>query len=111
MVNVPERGKLLAEMLALTAPGGAVALEDIDNVSWLCYPEHPSWTALLDAFHTAFQAGAGTRSSAEDFLACSMAPGSGMYAHASMPNSHKSVSTVARIFYPWSDRSARESSS
>lgn len=59
MVNVPERAHLLEEMLALTSPGGAVALEDIDNVSWLCYPDHPSWTALLDAFHAAFRAGGG----------------------------------------------------
>jgi SAM-dependent methyltransferase len=59
MVNVPEREQLLFEMLALTAPGGAVALEDIDNVSWLCYPAHASWTALLEAFHAVHRAGGG----------------------------------------------------
>jgi SAM-dependent methyltransferase len=59
MVNVPEREQLLSEMLALTAPGGAIALEDVDIVSWLCQPEHPSWTALLDGFHTVFRAGGG----------------------------------------------------
>jgi SAM-dependent methyltransferase len=59
MVNVPEREQLLSEMLALTAPGGAIALEDIDNVSWLCQPEHASWTALIAAFHTVFRAGGG----------------------------------------------------
>ncbi|HEV2028060.1 MAG TPA: methyltransferase domain-containing protein [Candidatus Dormibacteraeota bacterium] len=59
MVNVPEREPLLSEMLALTAPGGAIALEDIDNVSWLCHPEHASWTTLLDAFHTIHRAGGG----------------------------------------------------
>jgi SAM-dependent methyltransferase len=59
MVNVPERERLLSEMVALVAPGGAIALEDIDNVSWLCQPEHPSWTALLHGFHTVFQAGGG----------------------------------------------------
>ena len=59
MVNVPERAQLLDEMLALTAPGGAIALQDIDNVSWLCYPDHASWVALIDAFHTVFRAGGG----------------------------------------------------
>lgn len=59
MVNVPERTQLLDEMLALTARGGAIALQDIDNVSWLCYPDHTSWTMLMDAFHTIFRAGGG----------------------------------------------------
>jgi ubiquinone/menaquinone biosynthesis C-methylase UbiE len=59
LVNVPEREALLSEMFRLTAPGGWVALEDIDNVSWLCEPGHPSWDALLTAFHAAFRAGGG----------------------------------------------------
>jgi ubiquinone/menaquinone biosynthesis C-methylase UbiE len=59
LVNVPERETLLGEMLRLATPGGTVALEDIDNVSWLCEPGHPSWTALITAFHTAFRAGGG----------------------------------------------------
>ena len=33
MVNVPERRELLSEMLRVTVPGGAIALQDIDNVS------------------------------------------------------------------------------
>lgn len=59
LVNVPERERLVTEMLALTAPGGTVALEDIDNVSWVCEPLHPSWSVLIDAFHKVFQAGGG----------------------------------------------------
>lgn len=59
MVNVPERDQLAAEMLALAKPGGFIALEDIDNVSWLCEPPHESWTALLEVFHNAFRAGGG----------------------------------------------------
>lgn len=59
MVNVPERDQLLVEMLALAKPGGVIALEDIDNVSWLCDPPHESWTALLEVFHGAFRAGGG----------------------------------------------------
>lgn len=59
MVNVPERQRLLSEMLSLTAPGGTIALEDIDNVSWLCEPEHDSWVALIRIFHDVFRAGGG----------------------------------------------------
>ncbi|MCA1693846.1 MAG: methyltransferase domain-containing protein [Actinobacteria bacterium] len=59
LVNVPERRELVAEMVSLVAPGGVVALEDIDNVSWLCEPPHESWTRLLDAFHETFRAGGG----------------------------------------------------
>jgi ubiquinone/menaquinone biosynthesis C-methylase UbiE len=56
MVNVPERQKLLSEMLRVTAPGGTIALEDIDNVSWICEPQHDSWVALISVFHDAFRA-------------------------------------------------------
>jgi SAM-dependent methyltransferase len=59
MVNVPERRELLAEMVSLAAPGGVVALEDIDNVSWVCEPAHESWAALLGVFHDVFRAGGG----------------------------------------------------
>lgn len=59
MVNVSSRDQFLAEILSLLRPGGIIALEDIDNVSWLCQPSHPSWTALIDAFHIIFHAGGG----------------------------------------------------
>ena len=59
MINVSAREAFLSEMLSLLRPGGTVALEDVDNVSWLCQPAHPSWDALLNAFHTAFHAGGG----------------------------------------------------
>ena len=59
MVNVSDREALLSEMLTLVRPGGTVVLSDIDNVSWLCQPPHPSWGILLNAFHTVFHAGGG----------------------------------------------------
>lgn len=46
-------------MLSLLRSGGTIALEDVDNVSWLCQPAHPSWDILLNAFHTVFQTGGG----------------------------------------------------
>jgi ubiquinone/menaquinone biosynthesis C-methylase UbiE len=59
LVNVPERRELVKEMVSLTAPGGVVVLEDIDNVSWVCEPGHESWTVLLEVFHQTFRAGGG----------------------------------------------------
>jgi ubiquinone/menaquinone biosynthesis C-methylase UbiE len=59
MINVSDRDALLTEMLSLLRPGGIVVLEDVDNVSWLCQPAHPSWDVLLNAFHTVFHAGGG----------------------------------------------------
>jgi hypothetical protein len=59
LVNVPERRELVSEMVSLAAPGGVIALEDIDNVSWVCEPYHESWAVLLEVFHQTFRAGGG----------------------------------------------------
>jgi SAM-dependent methyltransferase len=59
LINVSAREAFLTEMLSLLRSGGTVALEDVDNVSWLCQPAHPSWDILLNAFHTVFHAGGG----------------------------------------------------
>ena len=54
-----ERRRLVFQMLTLLKPGGIIALEDYDRISCLCYPEHPSWTILLDAYSDAFRASGG----------------------------------------------------
>jgi ubiquinone/menaquinone biosynthesis C-methylase UbiE len=59
MINVSARDTFLTELLSLLRPGGTIALEDVDNVSWLCQPAHASWDILLNAFHTVFHAGGG----------------------------------------------------
>ncbi|MGE5166507.1 MAG: methyltransferase domain-containing protein [Sphingobacteriales bacterium] len=59
LINVSARETFLTEMLSLLRPGGTIALQDVDNVSWLCQPAHPSWDILLNAFHTVFHAGGG----------------------------------------------------
>lgn len=59
LMHVPNRDGFIAEMLSLLRPGGTIALEDVDNASWLCHPVHPSWTALFDAFHAAFHKSGG----------------------------------------------------
>jgi SAM-dependent methyltransferase len=45
---------LLREMLALTRPGGIVAIQEPDTVSWNCYPANAGWTALRAAIEDAF---------------------------------------------------------
>jgi SAM-dependent methyltransferase len=61
VMNVPEPNQraLVEQMVALLKPGGTIALQDYDRVSYVCYPEHPSWTILLDAYTEAFRVGGG----------------------------------------------------
>ena len=49
LVNVPAPERVVAELTALVRPGGVVALEELDWVSWTCQPPHPAWDRLRDA--------------------------------------------------------------
>jgi ubiquinone/menaquinone biosynthesis C-methylase UbiE len=51
--------ELLGEMLALTRPGGVVAIQEPDASSWNCYPAQPAWELLKGAILTAFAQGGG----------------------------------------------------
>jgi SAM-dependent methyltransferase len=44
--NVPRPGEVVAEMVRLTRPGGHVAVQDVDWLSWTCVPAHPAWDRL-----------------------------------------------------------------
>jgi ubiquinone/menaquinone biosynthesis C-methylase UbiE len=59
MVNMSSPEALLAQLVELVRPGGIVAVEEIDNASWVCHPPHPSWDKLLQTFHEAFRASGG----------------------------------------------------
>jgi len=59
MVNMSSPETLLAELVDLVRPGGIVAVEEIDNASWVCQPPHSSWDKLLQTFHAAFRASGG----------------------------------------------------
>jgi SAM-dependent methyltransferase len=48
----PLREQIVAEMVALAKPGGLVAVQEIDQQSFLCEPPHPAWDQLLAAFRT-----------------------------------------------------------
>lgn len=50
LINVPDPESVLAEMIRLARPGGFVAAQEVDTVSWLCEPPHPAWDRLLGAW-------------------------------------------------------------
>jgi SAM-dependent methyltransferase len=49
LVNVPDPERVVAELAALVRPGGVVALQEVDWISWACQPPHPAWDRLRDA--------------------------------------------------------------
>lgn len=49
LVNVPNPEQVLMEMTALVRPGGVVAVEEVDWLSWTCEPPHPAWDRLREA--------------------------------------------------------------
>ncbi len=53
------QGDLLSEMIALTRPGGTVAVEEPDVSSWNCYPARPAFRRLVSAFQDTFSESGG----------------------------------------------------
>lgn len=47
--NVARPAEVVAEMVRLTRPGGHVAVQDMDWISWTCVPAHPDWDRLTAA--------------------------------------------------------------
>ncbi|TDH58310.1 methyltransferase domain-containing protein [Dankookia rubra] len=58
LINVPQSNQhsIVAAMLRLTRPGGILAVESWDRASHVCYPEHPAWRILNDAYREAVRA-------------------------------------------------------
>src|SRR5262249_57996050 len=61
LINLPPTSQeaLLIEMFSLLKPGGVIALQEFDSASYVCYPEHPSWSLLLSIWNDAFHATGG----------------------------------------------------
>jgi SAM-dependent methyltransferase len=50
LVNLPQPEAIVAEIVALVRPGGAVALQEADLVTLLCDPPLAAWTRLFRAY-------------------------------------------------------------
>src|SRR5256712_7102385 len=50
---------LLREMIALTRPGGTIAIQEPDAASWNSYPPNSSWMRLKEIILATFSAGGG----------------------------------------------------
>ena len=48
LVNVPDPLAVLREAAAIVRPGGTVAVQEVDWLSWQCEPAHPAWTELRE---------------------------------------------------------------
>lgn len=55
-VNHAEPDAVVREMVRVVRPGGAVALQEVDWISWTCEPPHPAWDRLLTALVGAWRA-------------------------------------------------------
>lgn len=58
LINLPpeDQRRILAAMRELARPGGVIATESWDRASYLCYPDHPAWHVLNDAYRDAVRA-------------------------------------------------------
>lgn len=58
LINVPQENQksIVAAMFQLARPGGTLAVESWDRASYVCFPDHPSWQILNDAFREAVRA-------------------------------------------------------
>lgn len=50
LINIPDPAAVVAEMVRLARPEGWVAVLEPDVSLSLCYPPHPAWDQLLQAF-------------------------------------------------------------
>ncbi|MDT7745669.1 MAG: hypothetical protein QOE59_4747 [Actinomycetota bacterium] len=55
LVHTPDPMPVITEMVRFTRPGGWVALEEIDWISWTCEPPHPGFGVLVDALERVWQ--------------------------------------------------------
>jgi SAM-dependent methyltransferase len=61
LINLPPstQQSILEEMFSLVKPGGTILLQEYDALSYICYPPHPSWDALVATWYETFHAAGG----------------------------------------------------
>jgi SAM-dependent methyltransferase len=58
-ISLAAQQVVLKEMLSLLKPGGTIAIQEFDFVSFACDPDHPSWNVLFNTWCDAFHAAGG----------------------------------------------------
>ena len=48
LINVPRPENIVREMARLVRPGGWIAIQERDWLSWVCIPPHPAWETLRE---------------------------------------------------------------
>ncbi|MFN0092741.1 MAG: methyltransferase domain-containing protein [Acidimicrobiales bacterium] len=51
LVNVADPAGVIGELVRLVKPGGVVAVQELDWLSWCCEPPHPAWDSLRGRLH------------------------------------------------------------
>lgn len=51
LVNTAEPEAVVREAARLVRPGGLLAIQEVDWLSWHCEPPHPAWDTLRDLLH------------------------------------------------------------
>jgi SAM-dependent methyltransferase len=91
LINIPLAAQqaILKEMLSLLKPGGTIAIQEYDFVSFACDPDHPSWNILFntwcDAFHVAGGGNLYIGRSLARLLRSAGAENVRIHAHANLP--------------------------
>jgi ubiquinone/menaquinone biosynthesis C-methylase UbiE len=87
-IPLPSQQAILTEMLSLLKPGGTIAIEEFDFVSFACDPDHPSWNLLFKVWCDAFNASGGNLSIGRSLARLLRAAGAEnikIHPHADMP--------------------------
>jgi len=56
LINLTAPQDAVREMVRVVRPGGWVALQDVDWITWTCEAAHPAWDELLEALTASWQA-------------------------------------------------------
>jgi hypothetical protein len=56
LINVTSPQDVVREMVRVDRPGGWVALQEVDWITWACEPAHAAWDELLAALTASWQA-------------------------------------------------------
>ena len=56
LITLTSPQDVVAEIVRVVRPGGAVVTQNVDWISWTCEPAHPDWDSLLEALVKTFRA-------------------------------------------------------